>query len=119
MKNLIKAVSLVLVIILCLCACGCGANKKYNVTYKDGSVHQFTVSKINKIDQQEPTRENPNNPMESAVLSGTGTVTYFSCSASKFFAVTEGSPDYQKNKLLFFFVFVVKTVIQSNFIDTL
>ena len=80
MKTLIKMMSLMLVIALCLCACGCGANKKYNVTYKDGSVHQLTVGKIYEIHHQEPTRQNPTNPIEGAVVSGTGTVTYFSCS---------------------------------------
>ena len=78
-KFKIMACSL-LVFALCCSFCGCGGSgAKYKVQYTDGSVHQLTSKKIIELYNQEPTRDNPNNVIYGAIISGIGTVTDFSC----------------------------------------
>ncbi|MBQ3133640.1 MAG: hypothetical protein IJC17_05145 [Clostridia bacterium] len=84
MKKLKIMVCSLLVLALFCSFCGCsGSGAKYKVQYTDGSVHQLTSKKIIELYNQEPTRDNPNNVIKNAIISGTGTVTAFSCDDSE------------------------------------
>ena len=96
MKKLRILLCCLCVLALCFAVCGCGNGGKYTVRYTNGESDQLSGKEIVKMHSQEPTRDNPTNLMEGATVSGSGTVTSFSCTTDTSIQTSNGTYDYDK-----------------------